>query len=261
MEQERAFNLLSERYGQICPLEDLQLTDSRFVKWQRDTRVDLEHIFGTASPRVSEFKQITFSGFTDLVDRDDASYRRGLLIAKATLLSFLAEIKRHGLGSANVANAPVAIGAVKSVVKLCADIHRFAVQLQSRRANRPTVAFSDEYDAQDALHALLRLHFDDVRPEEPTPSLAGKSARMDFLLKQEKIVVEAKMPRDKAHAKKNGEELILDIAHYEKHADCKTLVCLVYDPNSFIQNPAGLAELNSTSGKIRVEVVVTTKGT
>lgn len=41
----------------------------------------------------------------------------------------------------------------------------------------------DEYDVQDLPHALLLLYFDDVRAEEWTPSYAGKSARMDFLLK------------------------------------------------------------------------------
>jgi hypothetical protein len=33
----------------------------------------------------------------------------------------------------------------------------------------------DEYDVQDLLYALLRIFFDDVRPEEWTPSFAGKS--------------------------------------------------------------------------------------
>jgi REase_DpnII-MboI len=50
----------------------------------------------------------------------------------------------------------------------------------------------DEYDVQDSLHALLKLHFDDVRREEWTPSYAGSQSRMDFLLKREKIVVETK---------------------------------------------------------------------
>ena len=42
------------------------------------------------------------------------------------------------------------------------------------------------------LHALLLLYFDDIRAEEWTPSYAGKSARMDFLLKNEGVVIEVK---------------------------------------------------------------------
>jgi REase_DpnII-MboI len=55
------------------------------------------------------------------------------------------------------------------------------------------LAITDEYDVQDHLHALLRLHFDDVREEEWTPSYGGARARMDFLLKRERKVVETKM--------------------------------------------------------------------
>ena len=53
----------------------------------------------------------------------------------------------------------------------------------------------DEYDVQDLMHAILRLHFDDVRPEEWTPSYAGKSSRIDFLLPGERTIIEVKMTR------------------------------------------------------------------
>jgi hypothetical protein len=49
-----------------------------------------------------------------------------------------------------------------------------------RHDGRPTLGVGDEYDVQDLLHALLRLFFDDIRPEERTPSYAGESTRMDF---------------------------------------------------------------------------------
>ena len=64
--------------------------------------------------------------------------------------------------------------------------HRVARQLRNRHNGRPTLDVNDEYDVQDLLHALLKMYFDDVRPEEWTPSYAGKSARMDFLLKTKK---------------------------------------------------------------------------
>ncbi len=92
---------------------------------------------------------------------------------------------------------------------------------------------------QDLLHSLLRLHFDDIRPEEWTPSYGGGASRMDFLLKDERIVIEAKMARANHAAKEISEELIIDAARYKTHPDCKTLVCLVYDPN-YIKNPRGV---------------------
>ncbi|MCZ8227650.1 MAG: hypothetical protein O9249_00855, partial [Burkholderiaceae bacterium] len=51
--------------------------------------------------------------------------------------------------------------------------HAVAVQLRDRYSGRPTLDVNDEYDVQDLMHALLRLHFDDVRPEEWVPSYAG----------------------------------------------------------------------------------------
>ena len=64
--------------------------------------------------------------------------------------------------------------------------HKIARQLQSRYNHRDTLTIDDEYDVQDLLHALLQLYFDDIRAEEWTPSYAGKCARVDFLLKNEK---------------------------------------------------------------------------
>jgi len=90
------------------------------------------------------------------------------------------------------------------------------------------------------LHALLWVHFEDIRPEEWTPSYAGKASRMDFLLKQEQIVIEAKKTRAGLTAKEIGSQLIDDIARYKTHPDCRALVCFVYDPEGLVANPRGL---------------------
>lgn len=64
-----------------------------------------------------------------------------------------------------------------------------------RYDQRGTISVTDEYDVQDIFGALLKLHFTDVRPEEWTPSYACNASRMDFLLKPEQVVVEAKMTK------------------------------------------------------------------
>lgn len=140
------------------------------------------------------------------------------------------------------------------VENLCKRFHTVASQLRVRRENRATIDVEDEYDVQDLLHALLRLHFEDVRPEEWTPSYAGGSSRMDFLIKNEQIVIEAKKTRKGLDAKELGQQLIIDIEKYSKHPDCKILVSFVYDPDGRIANPRGIeADLNSRSdGKIHV---------
>lgn len=125
--------------------------------------------------------------------------------------------------------------------------NQVARQIRHRYANRETLIIQDEYDVQDLIHSILKISFDDIRPEEHTPSYAGASSRMDFLLKKEKIVIEAKMASNKLTDKVIGEQLLIDISRYQSHPDCKRLICFVYDPDGFIRNPIALE--NDLSGK------------
>ncbi len=83
---------------------------------------------------------------------------------------------------------------------------------------------------------------------------------MDFLLKSEETVIEAKNTRDGLGAKEVGEQLIVDIQKYQKHPDCKSLVCLVYDPQHRISNPIGLANDLSRSEPLPVTVYIVPRG-
>lgn len=129
---------------------------------------------------------------------------------------------------------------IERVEKLLARFHSVARQLRDRHSNHATMLIEDEYDVQDLLHALMKLDFEDIRPEEWTPSYAGSCSKMDFLLKSERIVVEVKKTRSGLQSKEVGEQLIVDIEKYRHHPDCKTLVCFVYDPEGRIGNPKGL---------------------
>lgn len=138
-------------------------------------------------------------------------------------------------------DSPVVPKDVEQLVEfLVTGLPRAMFPLRHRRKDRPCLTFSDEYDVQDLLHALLRPWVADIRPEEYTPSYAGSSTRMDFLLPKYGIVVEIKVVRDRNHGKSVGNELILDISHYQAHPNCQQLWCVVYDPSGYIQNPEGL---------------------
>jgi hypothetical protein len=151
--------------------------------------------------------------------------------------------------------------AERLVVSLCRRFHVFAGQLRARHRRRETVLVEDEYDVQDLMHALLRLHFEDVRAEEVTPSVAGKSGRMDFLLKNEGLVVETKMTRRSLGQKEIGDELIVDMRRYRSHPDHRALVCLVYDPGGFCHAPAALEnDLSGVDGEFRTAVIVCPRG-
>jgi hypothetical protein len=147
--------------------------------------------------------------------------------------------------------------AVELLERICLRFHLVARQLRQRREDRDTLDVNDEYDVQDLLHSLLHLGFDDIRPEEWTPSYAGKSSRMDFLLKREGIVLEAKKTRAGLGGKEIGDQLLVDIARYQGHPACKTLFCFVYDPEGRISNPRGLeADLTRTEGNLTVRVFI-----
>lgn len=139
--------------------------------------------------------------------------------------------------------------------------HLVAKQLRQRYNDRATLDIRDEYDTQDLLHSLLRIYFEDIRSEEWNPSYAGSSTRSDFLLKDQKIIIEIKKTRENLKAKQLGEQLIIDIAKYKTHPDCKTLYCFVYDPEGYISNPRGIEnDLNDNSNDMKVIVKIVPKG-
>jgi hypothetical protein len=135
--------------------------------------------------------------------------------------------------------------------------HSIAIQLRNRYNGRATLDVQDEYDVQDLLHALLKLNFDDIRKEEWTPSYAGGSSRMDFLLKNEQTVVEVKKTRAGLGDKELGKQLIEDKARYQVHPDCKKLICFTYDPDGRIINPKGIQnDLNQETDKFKVVIII-----
>lgn len=147
------------------------------------------------------------------------------------------------------------------VERILTRLHVVGQQIRSRHEKRQTLELKDEYDVQDLLHALLLIHFDDVRTEEWTPSYAGGSSRMDFLLKNESIVIETKKSRNGLGSKKLGEELIIDIDRYRNHSSCKTLFCFIYDPELKIKNPHGIEnDLSRKEDNLTVRTLVIPKG-
>ncbi|ALV04977.1 PD-(D/E)XK nuclease domain-containing protein [Roseateles depolymerans] len=138
------------------------------------------------------------------------------------------------------ADTPAARGALKH---LLARFHVYANELQAKpRAGHNPWTINDEYDVQQALCALLRTHFDNVRPEETTPSLAGSSSRVDFLLVNERTGVEAKMMRDSLTDRELGKQLLLDLAQFPSHSHCESLIFLIYDPTHMVRNPVDMRD-------------------
>ncbi len=157
--------------------------------------------------------------------------------------------------------APVLLHDAQKIVE--STLHRFHLvvkEICERYDNRVPFLMNDEYDVQDLLEGLLRLNFDDVRREVATTEFAGSSTRIDFLLAQEQIGIEAKRTRKKLDAKELGKELINDIAHYKEHPNCKVLYFFVYDPEEHIANPRGIErDLSKRYGIMEVNVLIVPK--
>jgi len=165
-------------------------------------------------------------------------YRGGRVLPNGSEANELQITSSTAARPAGGPNKPQSINELLDV--LLRGLRRAMHPLSHRRKGAQVLSFETEYDVQDLLHALLRPWVADIRPEEFTPSYAGSSTRMDFLLPAHKLVIELKLVRDRTHAKVIGNELIIDIEHYRRHPGCDTLWCVVYDPGSLLTNAEGL---------------------
>ncbi len=162
--------------------------------------------------------------------------------------------------------------AARLVEQLCRNFPLFARQLQKRRKDvkqdgtkkrlpRPTIAMVDEYDVQDAFHAILLLFFEDVRAEPWTPSYADNQNRIDFVLPDHQLAIEVKHTGDRLTQRHIADQLIIDARYYRQETTCKHLICFIYDPNLRLKNPVALEkDLASEDDDFRVSVVVCPHG-
>lgn len=226
----------------------------KFKARNSKTSRTLEEIFWEKSSQLKDFKSISYSlsafGSRTPDSEFQEAYIKWLKTAKLLLESMLDEVEEKNKKISNVVNVDI------NLENIFNKFHLIVRQLRARYDDRVTLDVNDEYDVQDLLHALLRQHFDDIRPEERTPSYAGSSKRTDFLLKNEQVMIEVKMTRKNLKDKEVGEQLTIDIANYKEHPDCKKLVCFVYDPDGYIKNPRWLENDLAKSKEMEVKVYI-----
>jgi hypothetical protein len=121
----------------------------------------------------------------------------------------------------------------------------------------PAPEICNEKDLQVLVHAILRLHYPDVRPEDPVSQKAGAGSRVDFFIRDAGVIVETKMTRQSLTDRKVGEELLIDWGRYQQHKDCRGIFALVYDPDRYLRNPPGLEhDLSQGADDIATRVIV-----
>ncbi len=215
----------------------------KFGAWKIQVINFLENILPPENPYLKTFQNEKRDGYVGTTEK--------LVNILETLIEDI------NSGSIVLNNGKCPLNPYDNILLVLNRFHQVARQLRDRHNKRKTIDIADEYDVQDLLHALLKLYFDDIRAEEWTPSYAGQSARMDFLIKSDRIVIETKKTRKDLSSKEIGNQLIEDIERYKNHSECDTLICFIYDPEGFIGNPKGMEnDLNRDSDQINVRVFV-----
>ena len=149
---------------------------------------------------------------------------------------------------------------VELVKTLCGRFHSVARQLRLRGEYRATLNVEDEFDAQDLLHALLRVQFDDIGTDEWTPSYSSGAPRTTFLLNDSRMAVIVKKTRPGLTANDLTDQLRIDAEQYRSHDRCALLLCFIYDPEGRIGNPRGLeSNLTNVSDSFVIDVLVAPK--
>jgi REase_DpnII-MboI len=149
---------------------------------------------------------------------------------------------------------------VERVKTLCYRFHSVARQLRLRGEYRATLSVEDEFDAQDLLHALLRIQFDNIETDEWTPSYSSGTPRTTLLLNDGRLAVIVKKTRPGLNAKDLTDQLRIDAERYRSYGCCRTLLCFMYDPEGRIGNPRGLeASLTSVTDSFVVDALVAPK--
>jgi len=174
----------------------------------------------------------------------------------AAQIEFEEDVLRNFFAFETGENAPSNLSVEERVELLLRKFHRFAKDLSVRKQKRPALLVEDEYDVQYLVFALLRMYFSNVKSEDIAPNVLGGGSRVDFSIPDEELVVEVKMARASMTDRSLGDELILDIARYQSHTACKTIIFFVYDPDGHIRNPAALKkEFCAASDKLKIIVV------
>lgn len=237
------------------------LEEGQVHAWQLGVEEVLAAGFGRYSGayqkavEAGELSTLVFSGFEA---QDYSNFRRDSVVKELAVLKGCRSLLENPLPRAGAAAAP--IDALQRITRILDRFHLVVRALRDRRTGREPLTLADEYDVQYLLGALLRVDFEDVREEEQAPSFGGKAPRLDFLLKAEQVVVEAKMTRDTLRSKEVTSQLADDALRYRSHPACKTLVCFVWDPTQLIGNPKALErDLETVPGPPALRVFVRPK--
>lgn len=262
MDNKTAVEYLSSCIDEIEPLKiEKDEGANNYIHWREKTESIVRNIFGETSAEYKELysefhPQFFFGSIGDSYEHVD--YHKRYVNKLEFLFNKLSGYKTALEMKLSSEKECVNFDSLKEVARICSRFSNVIRSIRKRHSNRKPLTVKDEYDVQYLLRILLSVSFNDIRPEETTPSYAMTSSRIDFLLKDERIAIETKMTRENLADKELSKQLIQDIAQYQTHPDVDSLVCFIFDPEQFIENPLGIInDLESRSDEnLTIKVIV-----
>jgi REase_DpnII-MboI len=196
----------------------------------------------------------------------DSTQKRHLSLETIPMVRAAVEKAQHGVVEARRQLKPAMISAPTAQ---SLDIMQYATRIadrftsilslmKNRRKSRSPLTMVDEYDVQYLFEALLALHIDDIRSEEPGPSVGGGYSRVDTYLPAYRCFIEFKMTRKGIENNILRKQLADDFVLYGQDQRCDLLFVFVHDPEGRIENPRGFETQMSgpTKGISNIVVVI-----
>ena len=256
IEKSKALSILSKLINDSVRIKNMRYDQPECQEWENKVETAITNIFDDEHlNRYNEkFSAKVYSSWGDNDSLCQKNHYEDVNTAVSFLKSLIDEMENFwGDGEDDTIND---CANFTEIIRIINRFHFVVNQLRQRHDERESLDVTDEYDVQDLFHALLRLYFDDIRAEEWTPSYAGSSSRMDFLIPDLELAIEIKMTRKGLATKETGEQLAIDKDYYRSHPTVKHLICFVYDPEGRIKNPRGFERDLHQDSPLKTDVYV-----
>lgn len=224
--------------------------DNRYISiWEdyisaRSSLLEVNESFFNSLDIIKLPQPIQVSSFFDSGKQYSGYPARSRDTINAAIENALTYIKEYEEAtSTSTENSTEVTESASLIIKIMDKWANMISSFKEHRTDVKPIEVNNEYEMQYLLEGILRLLFEDVRPETYTQNYANKSNRTDFLLPKQRILIETKMTRSGLDTKKLSEELIIDKEHYRRHPDVDVILCFVYDPERRIKNPEGIKDI------------------
>jgi hypothetical protein len=244
MEIGRKIKKLKIRITEVKALTENRYNDQEVEIVEDAIKKSIKQVFGASSDEFAKYRYYAIwkGGYNmnDSEQRKELKFQGGIEDAVKMLDGLIKSLKEDNDYEEKGVFVRVVTSPVDSLNNIFDRFHAVAKILKHRDRGKEPLLIQDEYDVQYLLHALFKVHFLNITPEDYVPSYAGSNSRTDFTLKEEKVVIEVKITNSKLKDKQIGEQLVIDIARYRSNPACETLFCFIYDPGEYIKNAHSL---------------------